>query len=122
MYRSPGQWLQKQKEKNYTVSHKKAAQEQREIEKRERNWLHNQECGREEKKITNRPYKTTTEEITQKNNMKQVRDEAHTKVQARKDIIPDKYHERKENQNKDDALWERITRICKQDSKEVVNG
>ncbi|RMX46474.1 hypothetical protein pdam_00017821 [Pocillopora damicornis] len=49
-------------------------------------------------------YKTTTEEITQKNNMKQVRDEAHTKVQARKDIIPDKYHERKENQNKDDAL------------------
>ena len=67
-------------------------------------------------------YKTTTEEITQKNNMKQVRDEAHTKVQARKDIIPDKYHERKENQNKDDALWERMTSICKQDSKEVVNG
>lgn len=67
-------------------------------------------------------YKTTTEEITQKNNIKQVRDEAHTKVQARKDIIPDKYHERKENQNKDDVLWERITWICKQDSKEVVNG
>lgn len=125
MYRSPGQWLQKQKEKNYTVSHKKAAQEQREIEKRERNIIKSVGEKRRKSQIdlaSSETYKTTTEEITQKNNMKQVRDKAHTKVQARKDIIPDKYHERKENQNKDDALWERIAWICKQDSKEVVNG
>ena len=114
------------KETNPTVSRKKAAQQLREAEKRERNRLHYQknkpkiiervkerrqeqcESPANQLKHTRR----TVKEITRKNNAKQVKYEARAKVQAKKEKIREqtrervrKYRERKQEQSKDETTF-----------------
>ena len=114
--------------KNPAVSHKKAAQEQRKAEERERNRLHYQKNKvkiikrvkerRQEKResIVNqrRPTRRTVKEIARKKNAKHVRNEARAKVQARKEKIREqtrkrvrKYQDRKEGQSKNVTTFEK---------------